>query len=83
MTPVVKLPPAAKRAAELAAALAICAGLVLLIMLSANALQSRIGVWQSVSAWLAFIRRPDIVATAVLAAVVTMAVSALQKRGRL
>lgn len=80
MTPVLKLPPAARRAAEVGATLAICAGLVLLIMLCANALQSRIGVWQSVNAWLAFIRRPDIVATALLTVVVTMMVAAVQNR---
>lgn len=76
------VPDPVKRLAEGLVVLAVCAFLVLLIIFFANALVSRSTPVQSFDAWLAFIRRTDIIATAILAITVTMAVSSYRARPR-
>ena len=63
---------------EIAIILAVAAGVAFLIIAASNSLVAKVGIWKSYAIWIAFISRPDIVATTCIAIVVTMAVSAYQ-----
>lgn len=64
-----------KRATDIAIILAISAAIAFAIIAGANSLVAKVGFWKSYQVWLAFITRPDIVVTSILAVIVTMAVA--------
>ncbi len=69
-----KLPvaKAVKRTVQVAGAVALTSGVALVLMLSSGLLQGKGTVWQAWTVWLGFINRPDIQATMVLTALVTV-----------
>ena len=69
-----KLPvaKALKRTVQVTAAVMATAGVALVLMLSSGLLQGKGSVLQAWTVWLAFINRPDIQATMVLTALVTV-----------
>jgi hypothetical protein len=68
------LTPLLKRATDVAIVLAISAAIAFVIIAGANSLVAKTGFWRSYNVWLAFISRPDIIVTSLLAIIVTMAV---------
>lgn len=75
--------PLVRRLSDVALILAVSAGIAFAIILSANSLISKAGLWHSYNVWLAFVRRPDIVVTTLLTVAVTMGVATYQQgRGR-
>jgi hypothetical protein len=68
------LAPLLKRATDVAIVLAISAAIAFVIIAGANSLVAKSGLWRSYNTWLAFISRPDIIVTSLLAIIVTMAV---------
>lgn len=71
--------PLIRKAADFAIVIGVSAALAFIIIASANSLVAKVGVWKSYAVWLAFISRPDIIATTLLAVAVTMAVMAWQQ----
>ena len=72
--------PLVKKLYNMAIILAVCAAVVLGIIVAANALVARVGLEHSLNAWFSFVRRPDIVAMTVLAILATMTVTTYQQR---
>ena len=66
------VPRFTKRAFQVLLAVALTAGAALLILSLNNVLTTQSGWRQGVNAWMAFIRRSDILGTIVLTAVVTV-----------
>ena len=66
------VPRMTKRAFQVLLAVALTAGAALIILSLNNVLTTQSGWRQGVNAWLAFIRRSDILGTIVLTAVVTV-----------
>ena len=64
--------PLLKRAVDTAIAVALTIGIVFVVIVTSNLLQSRGGSWQGVKAWMALMAREDILGTIVLTALVTM-----------
>jgi hypothetical protein len=66
------VPRLMKRAIQVAGSVAITAGVALVLMLSSGLLQAKGTSYQAWGVWVAFINRPDIQATMVLTALVTV-----------
>ena len=66
------VPRAFKRSLQVAAAVALTAAVALGLMLGSGLLQARGTLMQAVNVWIVFINRPDIQATMVLTALVTV-----------
>ncbi len=64
-----------KRLTDVAIILAVSAAITFVIIASGNSLVAKSTLARSYSQWIAFVTRPDIVVTAILAMIVTMAVS--------
>ena len=71
-----------KRLTDVAIILAISAAIAFVIIASGNSLAAKTSLAKSYAVWLAFITRPDIVVTSILAVIVTMAVSNYNAAGR-
>ena len=72
--------PLVKRLTDVAIVMAISAGIAFAIIAAANSLAAKMTLWRSYNLWLALITRPDIIATTLLAILVTMAVATYQQR---
>ena len=68
----ISVPRAVKRTIQVVLAVALTAGAALALMLGSGLLQARGSLTQMIGVWLAFINRPDIQATMVLTALVTV-----------
>jgi hypothetical protein len=68
----VMVPRVFKRSLQVAIAVALTAGSALALMLSSGLLQAKGSYLQAFNTWFAFINRPDIQATMVLTALVTV-----------
>ena len=66
------VPRAFKRTLQVATAVVLTAAVALALMLGSGLLQARGSILQAVNVWIAFINRPDIQATMVLTALVTV-----------
>lgn len=67
------VPKLAKRALQILTALGLTALAALVIIMANSFLTARGGIAAGLDIWLAFIRRPDIIGTMVLTAIVTIA----------
>jgi anti-sigma-K factor RskA len=72
--------PLVKRLTDVAIVMAISAGIAFAIIAAANSLAAKMTLWRSYNLWLSVITRPDIIATSLLAIMVTMAVITYQQR---
>lgn len=68
-------PALLKRLTDLAIILAVSAAIAFVIIATGNSLVTKTTLAKSYAQWFAFITRPDIVVTTILAVIVTMAVS--------
>ena len=66
------VPTAVKRTLQVAMAVALTAGVALALVVGSGWLLGRAASFNGFAAWLAFIKRPDIQATAILTAAVTV-----------
>lgn len=67
-------PALLKRLTEVAIILAVSAAIAFVIIASGNSLVAKTTLARSYAMWWAFITRPDIIVTTILAVIVTMAV---------
>lgn len=74
--------PLAKRATDVAIAVALTMAVVLLIVVANSFLTSRGGYWQGFNLWLSLVQRPDILGTMVLTALVTIGYGVWQQGSR-
>lgn len=75
--------PVTRKLTDAAIVMAASAIIAFIIIAAANSLVAKASLWKSYAAWLAFVTRSDIVATTLLAVIVTMAVSSIQiSRGK-
>lgn len=75
--------PLIKKLGDFGIVLLVSAAISLAIIAASNSLVAKATFWKSYQVWLAFVSRPDIIATTLLAIAVTMAVAAYQQsRGK-
>lgn len=66
--------PLLKRLTDIAIILAVSAVIAFVIIASGNSLAAKATLAKSYGIWIAFVTRPDIIVTSILAVIVTMAV---------
>jgi uncharacterized membrane protein len=74
--------PLMKNVVDTAVAIALTMAVVFVIVVASSFLTARGGAWTGFNQWMALVKRPDIIGTMVLTALVTMAYVVWQKGKR-